>query len=363
MALCLTTMTAAAITAFLPRFLLTLSLTLGLLACGGGGDASPPTNTEPASIASVAVTIPPSSYAPSSAELGGYKTLQTARVLCGFGALRQDTHLDAAALNHARYLTSESIATGASLLSHLETNRANSSYKGYAPWDRTRHPSQFYGDQVAEILESTTWDYDVANPPVFPTLEQRGTSSMINLLNTVYHLQGALFDGLDVGFGADLRTVVNGTSRREEYRFGSLNGFQTQYQIFGAGQVATYPCQGSANVPTLFAPAYESPNPFPSMTSTLQVVGPPIYIKADAGQVLTLTSSSISSAGVAVPTTVLTQANDPARDSRGNPFIGRHEAFVVPTVALAPNTVYQVSLAGTVNGWAFNRSFTLRTEP
>jgi len=99
------------------------------------------------------------------------------------------------------------------------------------------------------------------------------------------------------------------------------------------------------------------------MTSTLQVVGPPIYIKADAGQVLTLTSGSISSAGVTVPTTVLTQANDPARDSRGNPFIGRHEAFVVPTVALTPDTAYQVSLAGTVNGFAFNHNFTLRTEP
>lgn len=354
-----------------PKLIFATLLTLGLLACGGGGSSgsgggganSTATSTSPTTIASTAVTIPAGNYATGSAELGGYKTLQTARVLCGFGALRQNTRLDAAALNHARYLTSESIATGTSLLDHLEINTANSYYKGYAPWDRTSHTSQFYGDQVAEILEATTWDYDVANPPAFPTLEQRGTNSMISLLTTVYHLQGALYDGVDVGFGADLRTTANGTSRHEEYRFGSLNGWQTQSFVLGASQVATYPCQGSANVPTSFAPAYESPNPFPTMTSPLQVVGPPIYLKADFPQVLTLTSSTISGAGAVVPTTVLTHANDPARDGSGQPFIGNHEAFVVPTTALRADTDYQVDVAGTVDGTAFNRSFSFRTEP
>lgn len=348
-----------------PKLICAALLPLGLLACGGGGGGanSTATSTSPTTIASAAVTIPVGNYAAGSAELGGYKTLQTARVLCGFGALRQNTQLDAAALNHARYLTSESLATGTSLLSHLETNTANSYYKGYAPWDRTNHPSQYYGNQVAEILESTTWDYDVANPPALPTLEQRGTNSMISLLTTVYHLQGALYDGLDVGFGADLRTTASGTSRHEEYRFGSLNGWQTQSFVMGDGQVATYPCQGSANVPTSFAPAYESPNPFPALTSTLQLVGPPIYIKADAGQVLTLTSSTISSAGAVVSTTVLTHANDPARDGSGQPYIGVNEAFVVPSVALAPNTVYQVTLSGQVDRQSFSRSFTMSTEP
>ena len=349
------------------KSVLIASTALALTGCGGGGGGSGDTlpvvtagGVAPVDINTSTLVIPASTYAPGSAEAGGWTVLQSARVLCGFGVLRQDSRLDAAALAHAKYLTSEAM-TSPGFLSHEETNTNNPNYSGRFPWDRTLQKT--YGDQVAEILESISVTYNTGNPPVSLSMAQRGAFSMINLLNTVYHQQGAMFDGLDVGFGADLRTAASGTSRRDEYRFGSLNGFQTHYQIFGAGQVATYPCQGSTNVPTAFAPAFESPNPFPAMTSALQVVGPPIYLKADFPQVLTLTSSSISSAGVAVPTTVLTHANDPARDSRDNPFIGRHEAFVVPTVALAPNTVYQVSLAGTVNGLAFNRSFTLRTEP
>lgn len=338
--------------------------TLTLTACGGGGgvDGAPPAPDTLATtvISSSAVKIPAATYPPESAEAGGWTILQTARTLCGFGTLRQDARLDAAALSHANYLTSESLTTPG-LLSHEESNTSNQNYTGRFPWDRTIRSG--YGDQVAEILEAISQTYTVGNPPVPLPMSQRGAFSMIDLLNTVYHQQGAMFDGLDVGFGADLRTFVNGTSARDEYRFGSLNGFQTRYHFFGAGRVATYPCQGSINVPTAFAPAFESPNPFPTMTSPLQVVGPPIYLKADFPQVLTLTSGTISGAGAVVPTTVLTRANDPARDDSGQPFIGNHEAFVVPTAALRANTDYQVTLAGTVNGVAFNRSFSFRTEP
>lgn len=347
----------------LPRLVFVVALPLALLACGGGGgDAGVPAATPyPTTIASSAVTIPASTYAPGSAEQAGWTVLQTARVLCGFGALNQDTRLDAAALAHARYQTSESVKTGTTVLTHEETNRANAFYTGQWPWDRTAY--QRYGTQVAEILQATTWDYDVANPPALPTLAQRGADSMISLLNTVYHLQGALYDGIDVGFGVDLVTTATGTSRREDYRFGSLNGYRHGTFVLGNGVLATYPCQGSVNVPRLFVPAYESPNPFPAMTSPLQTVGPPIYLKADAGQVLTLTSGSVSSAGVAVSTTWLTHANDPARDAQGNPYIGTNEAFVIPSVALSPNTQYQVALTGTIDGLAFSRTFTMTTEP
>jgi len=343
---------------------LALAVTLGLTACGGGGgDASGSLSgsTRSTTLAATTVAIPASSYLSGSAELGAWTTLQTARVLCGFGALRQDTRLDAAALAHARYLTSESISTGVSLLSHEETNISNPYYSGFYPWDRTRKSGQFYGDQVVEILEATTWDYDVANPPTLPALQQRGSYSVIDLLNTVYHLQGALYDGTDVGFGADLQTTGSGTARHEEYRFGSLNGWQTSSFVLGAGRVESYPCQDSANVPSSFVPAFETPNPFPAMTSSVQTVGPPIYLKADAGQVLALTASSVSSAGVAVPTTWLTQANDPARDAQGNPYIGQNEAFVVPNVALSPYTTYQVALSGTLDNVPFSRTFTMTT--
>jgi hypothetical protein len=333
-----------------------LAVSLVLVACGGGGTGTPiavlPTTTMP---------IPEASYAADSAEMGGWTVLQQARVLCGFGELTQDTRLDAAALAHARYLVDKSVTGSTSELSHYERDSdnlpdvSNPLFTGENPWNRTSR--QGYGDQVAEILEATVWKYVISNPPVFPTMEERGANSMLSLLNTVYHLTGAMYDGADVGFGADIQTAVTGSARREEYRFGSLNGYQnTARRIkLGSGKLATYPCQGSSNIPSTFVPANETPNPFPSMTSTSQTVGPPIYLKVDAGQVLTVTASSLSKNGVTLSTLVLDQAHDPHQE------IGAHEAFVVPASALSPYSIYRVNLEGTLNGTPFTRSFTMST--
>jgi predicted alpha/beta-fold hydrolase len=68
-----------------------------------------------------------------------------------------------------------------------------------------------------------------------------------------------------------------------------------------------------------------------------------------------VSASSVSRNGVSVPTTVLTAANDP------NKYTEVNEAFVIPSSALNPNTTYQVTLAGTINGTPFNRSFSMST--
>jgi hypothetical protein len=211
---------------------------------------------------------------------------------------------------------------------------------------------------VAEILEATVWDYDIGNPPVFPTMEQRGANSMRSLLNTVYHQIGAMYNGSEVGFGADIQTQSTGTARREEYRFGSLNGYQNSLATIGRGTVVTYPCQDSTDIPSSFIPANESPNPFPSMTSTSAQVGPPIYLKVDSGQTLTVSAYSVvRQDGTVVPCVLLNNSNDPVRPKE----IGFNEAFVIPSSALNPNTTYNVSLSGTVNSTPFSRSFAIST--
>lgn len=341
---------------------LSLILSLSLVACGGGGDA--PTSVLP----TITLPIPTSSYAAGSAELGGYTVLQQARALCNFGVLRQDTRLDAASLNHARYLNSISLASGQSVLTHYEEINTDPFYTGYAPWDRTDFTllGTAYGTQVAEILVGTWWDYDTTNPSlVIPTMEQRGTKSMRDLLNTVYHLSGAMYDGADVGFGAELRTKSTGaTTWHEEFRLGSLNGFQTNHILLGTGKVVTYPCQGSSNIPPEFIPVSEMPNPFPEMTTTSPPVGPPIYLKVDRGQKLTVSSSSkiVSQNGFEVPFSVLTNANDPNTDPVSHePYIDVNEAFVIPTIPLNPYTTYQVTLYGTIDKVEFTRSFAMST--
>lgn len=325
-------------------FSFSLILALGLVACGGGGDDSPAVET--------------AGYLPGQAELGAWNVLQEARTLCGFGALTPNAKLDAAALSHSKYLVDLSIETGVMELSHYETLGV-AGFTGEDPGDRAIYQGYYYS-ALAEILEATEWEYTYQ--PIFPTMVERGANSMRSLLNTVYHLSGAMFEGSDVGLGAYMKTtMIDATTWREEYRFGSLIGYTSLDQRIALGdyKVATYPCDGSSNIPTKFVPVYESPNPFPEMTDTSQSVGPPIYLKVDAGQTLTLTFNSVvSQYGVSVPTTVLT-----AREPRIDPYIGDNEAFVVPTVALQPHTSYEVTLGGQVDGMTFSRRFTMITEP
>ncbi len=331
------------------NFSLSLILLLSLVACGGGGGDSP--------------AVTPASYQPRQAELGAWAVLQEARTQCNFGALTRNAQLDAAALSHAKYLVDLSIAAGVSTLSHLETPGVPG-FTGIYPWDRAQYQGYDYLG-LAEILEATVWEY--TTPPAFPTMEERGANSMRNLLNTVYHLSGAMYDGSEVGLGAYLATTrISATTWREEYSFGSLNAYRfvNQRITLGTGNVVTYPCQGSSNIPTSFEPANESPNPFIGSQYASAIVGPPIYLKVDAPQVLTVNpiSSSVSQNGLAVPFVVLNSTNDPNIDILdGKAYITPNEVFVVPTVALKPNTSYQVTLNGTVNSVAFNRSFTLTT--
>jgi uncharacterized protein YkwD len=328
---------------------LSLILSLSLVACGGGGGDAP--------------TVTPASYQPGQAELGAFDVLQQARTQCGFGAVTRNAQLDAAALSHAKYLVNLSIATGASTLSHLETP-AVPGFTGIYPWDRAEYQGYNYL-ALAEILEGTVWEYTF--PPAFPTMEERGANSMRNLLNTVYHLSGAMYDGSEVGLGAYLATTkITATTWREEYSFGSLNAYRSANQriTLGAGKVVTYPCQGSSNVPTAFEPANESPNPFIGSAYASAIVGPPIYLKVDVPQLLTVNpiSSSVTQNGIAVPFLVLTTDNDPNRDPDGKAYIAPNEVFVIPTVALSPDKNYQVTLNGRIGLTAFPEiKFTMRT--
>ena len=324
-------------------FSLSLILSLSLVACGGGGGGDGP-------------TVTPASYQPGQAELGAFEVLQQARTQCGFGALTPNDQLDAAALSHAKYLVDLSIATGVSQLSHFETID-EAGFTGKNPGDRALAQGYDYY-AVAEILAATVWNY--TSQPIFPSMKERGADSMRSLLNTVYHLSGAMYEGSEVGLGAYLATTkVNAVTWREEYSFGSLIGYQytNQRVTLGTGKVATYPCRGSVSIPTGFIPANETPNPFPDLDPNT-AVGPPIYLKVDEGQTLTLTSSSVvSQYGTRVPVTVLT-----AHLPKPDPHIGDNEIFVVPNAALQPDTDYLVTLNGKVGLTAFPEiRFTMRT--
>jgi hypothetical protein len=246
-----------------------------------------------------------------------------------------------------------SFANGTSIISHDETMGVPG-FTGVDLVARALYQGYNYM-ALAEILEATSWDY--RSQQTFPPLEERGASSMRNLMNTVYHLSGAMYEGRDAGVGAYLKTVkINSTTWREEYRFGALVGYRHTASPFvlGAGQVVTYPCDRISNVPTSFNPANESPNPFPNSS---QSVGPPIYLKVDDGQVLSIDTFNVRQGGTLIPSLLLNNSNDPQRPKE----VGVNEAFVVPSSPLTANTSYAVTVTGTVDNVAFTRSFTFST--
>lgn len=326
------------------------ALAFGLVACGGGGTSS---------------NLTVATYVPGAAESGALGVLFNARASCGFNGTNpsvqftRNAKLDAASLAHAKYLVDWSFATGISQIQHEEDPLIFSDgFTGIDLGDRALYQKYSYV-ALAEILEATSWDYQ--SQQTFATMETRGANSMRNLLNTVYHLSGAMYEGNEVGVGAYMKTAsITSTTWREEYRFGALIGYNHSYFsppiVLGAGKIATYPCNGMTGIPTSFAPAFESPNPFPGY-SKVQLVGPPIYLKVDASHTLTIDSYSVTQNNTSIPALLLTTANDPNTYPNSAPprkYIELNEAFLVPSIPLTAGKAYTVNITGTIDARTAN---------
>ena len=337
-----------------------------LAACGGGGGGgsnestpvaqtpdTPSTPVEPVQTGSTLQTsAPATTYAQGSAELAAFNYLQNVRTSCGFGAVHQNVKLDQASKAHADYLAQGSSADSV-LIGHYETDTSNPFYTGNRSQDRAAAAT--YGERVTEILHANLETYTAANLANAPSPSVRGLTSMRSLVNTVAHLSGAMNEGRTVGFGATAKNYASNvpgtTFTVVQYRFGALLGSQEGTQLLGAGNVASYPCAATEDAEYAFAPATESPNPFPAITDPSVMVGPPIYLRGDPGALLKVDSYSLkNSTGDTVA----------VRSDVGE--IQGHEFFMVPNNELQPSTVYTVNLKGSANGKAFERSFAFKTK-
>ncbi|WP_435508996.1 hypothetical protein [Variovorax sp. LT1R16] len=333
-----------------------------LVACGGGGGgggdpgapapvADAPADPAPPLGSTLQMTAAAPTYPSGSGEREAFNYLQAARTGCGFGALHQQAKLDTASLAHVNYLLEESSATNLTI-GHLETP-ANAFFTGTRPQDRAAAAG--YGDNVSEILSAKVRTFASNDPGQEPTAAAFGLLAMRGLLNTVAHLSDAMNGSRSVGLADNSR---NFTSMQRgyalttvQYRFGALLGAQEGTQLLGAGNVAHYPCAATQGAEYAFAPATEIPNPFPAITDTAVRVGPPIYLRADAGALLEVDSFGMTtSAGAPVP----------VRTDVG-PIQG-HEFFMVPREPLQPAALYTVHFKGSANGQAFDRSFSFRTR-
>ena len=306
-------------------------------------------------------SVTPPTYAVGSVEKGAWDVLEHERAACGFGLLQQDSRLDVASHAHAFYLAQNSVDQGQFFLGHFE-DPAPPYFYAAAPWDRAVRSGLPAGSLTTEILSSHIGFALTSAPPPLVAREALGASEMRGLLETVYHLAGALSSGRTGGVGSQLSSGALVAHPGNTFFAFDLVGevsVDAKPQVLGGGTMATWPCAATVGVKGAFAPAQESPNPFPDIVDPNVVYGTPVYFKADAGSVLTVASATITKVadGTVLGTRVVTKSNDPAG------HVGVNEAFMVPTTALAAGSSYAVTMTGTIDGAPIARTFTFATAP
>ena len=322
-----------------------------LVACGGGGggtDAAPVPVAEvpkaPVVLASSIVTsVPDAMYPLGSEEAAAFALLNDQRGRCGFGLLAQNAMIDNAAKAHADYQLVHNIR------SHLENlTEFPLGFTGVAPQDRIAF--QGYTNWGASNEEfATTWG-------VTSKIGQ-GEQDIRGLLNAPYHLAALVGSSREVGVAVRSSLDVGATYETVITQVNLANTATQGPQLQASNDVLTYPCEGVTGVD--FELTDEVPNPVVGRDLSTQPIGSSVYIRLRPGNILSVTSASMVNAATGAQVKlrdVVGQSNDPHRR------FGSNAAYVAADAPLARATQYRVSLTGTNDGVAFNRSFVFTTR-
>ncbi|RKU01244.1 serine protease [Burkholderia sp. Nafp2/4-1b] len=325
---------------------LSIAALLALAACGGGGDggSSSTGSTGSGSGSSgggstpVAVTgtLDTPQYAQGSAQLAAFNLLNQYRTQCGFPALKQNTVLDQAAQNHAKYMGLNNVITDTEVA-------ASQGYTGGSYLDRAvavGFPSNVLGIGVSgagNAVFSSNFSATLA-----------GQQFVYSLLGGVYHADVAAFPVNIGGFG-EYETQTTSGSNTYTLSWQSISMLNSSAQTLSNGP-KTFPCDGVTGVP--YRGLNEIPMP-PNVTASGW--GTPLVVMGNLTDTVVLQSASVTGPSGVVAVQVLNASTDPNKE------LGTYQAVAYPTSPLSPNTTYSVTLNGTVNGTAFSRSFSFTT--
>ncbi|CAE6956673.1 CAP domain-containing protein [Paraburkholderia domus] len=323
-----------------------IAASLTLAACGGGGGSGSPSSsgtsssgstgsTSTTTPAAVTGTLTTPQYAADSVQLASFNLLNQYRQECGFPALQENTILDTAAQNHAKYMGLNDVLTDSEV-------SGSAGFTGVTYVDRAASagfPSSAYGPGVSVTTSTTTGNFSAL---------QYGQQSMYSLLGGVYHADIAAYPSNTVGIG-EYETQVSSGSYQFTDSWLSLSLLNTQVQTL-ANAPLTFPCQGVTGV--TYKEVGEIPSP-PNVSSSGW--GTPIVVMGNITDVIVLQTATVAGPSGNVAVQILNSATDPNKELNG------YQAVAYPTAPLTPNTQYSVSLTGTVNGTAFSRSFTFST--
>jgi uncharacterized protein YkwD len=315
---------------------MTIMLTSLLVACGGsggGGDSSSMTPSSPA-VQPVPGTLSTPQYASTSAQLAAFNLLNQYRQQCGFPALQENTVLDTAAQNHAKYMGLNSA------VSDTEVS-GNPGFTGTTYVARAvvaGFPRSAFGSGVSAGYSTN----------VSTTEAKFGENLVYQWLSGVYHLGAVMYPINTIGIGVyETQTADSGYTFTNVW--GTISLLNTQAQPM-SNTPLTFPCQGVTGI--AYTDNSESPTP-PNASGTGW--GTPVMVMGNSIDNIVLKSASMSGPSGSVSLQILNSSTDPNKE------IQSYEAVAYPTSPLSPNTTYNVSLTGTMNGTAFSRSFTFTT--
>jgi uncharacterized protein YkwD len=321
-----------------------IALLGALAACGGGGGGSSnsgsgsgnngttttPNTPTPSSVISN-TTVGTAQYASGSVESAVLTTLNQARQSCGFPALQENTLLDTASANHAKY---EGVNN---TISDTESS-GSANFTGVSYVDRAV-AAGFPANTVGAGVSASAYTAPAS------TNTQYGNLIANEWLGGVYHGPAVMVPSGVVGVGS-YQTTYNGLPQV----WASVSLLNLSLGQTSSNGPLTYPCQGTTGV--FYSLAGESPTP----PNTSGAFGTPITVMGNPTDTIVLTSGTLSSGSGSVALQLL----DSAKDST-NKVLAPYMASAYPVAPLTPSTTYTASITGTVNGVAFSRSFSFTT--
>ena len=337
-----------------PKVVSSFIFGVSVVGCGGGGGGSttqptsqvvvqPVVTVQSSSISSIVTAVQPNTYAALSEEAFAFDLLNAERSRCGFGTLKANTQLNAAAKAHADYQLINNLDShfeDASLYPNGFTGadpNARVLFQGYTNADRV-------GDLYSRRINSST-------------KVGHGLRGVRNLLAAPYHLSSVVSLYRDVGISVRSNTDVASSNPAVVFQTNLAYKNAEGPQLQAGDEVITYPCEGSSGLNRQMAA--ETPNPVPGRNLATSPLGPSIYVQLREGNVLTITRATMtqkSSGAVILLRTPVTSTNDV------HGIYKSHQGMLTADAPVAVNSEFNVLIEGTNNGVAFTpKSFMFTT--
>jgi uncharacterized protein YkwD len=285
---------------------------------GGTKDTGGTTDTKPPPV------VPGAVYGAKCADMtaddtAAWQDIAIVRGKAKMGALDCNAAIQKAARAHASY-----IVQNGGKLTHTET-MGNPGFTGVNFWDRMSAAGfsgpgsamfevvHSLGDGHGSILGSDGW------------------------INTLYHrIPFVSFGAKGYGFG------------NNSGKFATID-FSSGGSSPGKTALAPWPADGDTGVYSTFRCASEIPNPIPGAT----YAGYPVSLTG--GGALNVSTHTMSTGGATVEHVFITKATD------GAGLVPDSQVYLIAKAPLKTNTKYDVHMAGTVNGTAFDTTWSFTT--